>query len=210
MSQKILCLLLVITFVLVPGCEKAPSDVITSTDSAFAALTASNANLYAPEALETANQALAMARTELETQNAKSALTRKYTETTRLFTEARNLAQAAVTATDSGRQAAQTAANEAVELARLRLTEAATLLDDIKGCPVRAKGLAADTAMLQGRIDVFSESLPALETKIGTADFIGARSDAEGLVLQVEEMNVDLGSALDRLGCQKSDPKSST
>ncbi len=204
MSNKTLTLLLVLAFVLVPGCAKVPSEVIATSDAAFTALDGVQADIYASTELERAQAALAAARTELETQNAKSTMSRKYVETERLFREAQLLAEEASTAAESGRAAAQQAADEYLALVRLRLEESEFLLGQLEGCPTRSKGLVSDTALLRGRFDGFAASVPALETRISETDFIGAQIEAEGLVSEIDEMSGEITLALEQLGCAAS------
>jgi multidrug efflux pump subunit AcrA (membrane-fusion protein) len=188
-------------FILIPGCSKAPTETAAAADSAFEALTAAQADLYAAAEFEEAQAALAAARAELAVQNGKSAISRRYKEAEALFEQARTLSESALTTSQSGRAAAEASANEAIALTRSRISQSTNLIEMVRACPRRAKEITADTALLEGKIDGFVSAMPTLESMISEANFLGAHSEATSLIEQLDAINGDLTSALDKLGC---------
>lgn len=176
--------LLVIVAMAAAGCASPPEQELDAAKAALANAQQAEAQTYAPEAWDRAQQAMNTVNAELEAQNAKFALFRSYTNAKQLIADATNAAneaqQAGVVARERTRTESQALLEEIKEIAET----AQGYLRDLRRCrrALAVKGFRQDLELMSGNLDGYLAQIEELERQFDSGDFAGV--NAQGAVLQ--------------------------
>jgi hypothetical protein len=183
------------------ACAKAPQEAINQVQAEIAAAEQAEAPTYAPEAWETAQQALNQATAEIEAQNAKFALTRSYKQASELLATAQQSAEAAQDQAIANKERMRLVTEAAVTVIEERLATADGLLESLATCRRRPKGFASDLEMMRGNVDGLRVQLADVQAKAAEESFAEAKSMADSLLESLDAAVRDMESVKVKIKC---------
>ncbi len=101
---RIVTLSILIVIGLTAGCAKAPQDAMDEATAALDAAKTAEADRYAPEMYQAAQDSMAAAQAEIEAQNAQMAFSRSYSRTRQILNATTTAARAAANAAPTGKE----------------------------------------------------------------------------------------------------------
>lgn len=158
------------------GCAKVPAAEIEQADAAIAAAVAAEAETYASASLASVRDLRAQLDAELNAQAEKFALTRSYTRAQELASQIKGRAEQVAAEAASNKEAVRQEVAAMVEVVKLGLQEARSLLARAP----RGKGSAMDLAALQGDLDAAAAAISEGETAFAEGRYMDAKSKLEG------------------------------
>jgi chromosome segregation ATPase len=183
------------------ACAKAPQEAIDQVQAAIAAAEQAEAPTYAPEAWETAQQALNQATAEIEAQNAKFALTRSYKQASEMLAKAQQSAADAQDQAIANKEQMRLEVEGAIASIEENLAAADGLLESLATCRRRPKGFAGDLEMMRGNIDGLRTQLADVQAKAAEESFAEAKSMAGGLLEGLNAAVSDMENVKAKIGC---------
>jgi hypothetical protein len=168
-----LCLALLAT----AGCASPPQAEIDASTQAIEAASQAQAQEYAPESFQKAQEAKAALDAELTAQNQSFAPLRQYSKATELAATATAAAQQAAQDAAAARQAARDEATRLVNEATMALQDARTVL---AGAPA-GKGGTADLATMQADLSTAETALQEASGSLASERFGEAKAKAEAV-----------------------------
>jgi chromosome segregation ATPase len=201
-GQRVLVgLTVVLAVVGLSACAKAPQEAIDQVQAAIAAAEQAEAPTYAPEAWETAQQALNQATAEIEAQNAKFALTRSYKQASEMLAKAQQSAADAQDQAIANKEQMRLEVEGAIASIEENLAAADGLLESLATCRRRPKGFAGDLEMMRGNIDGLRTQLADVQAKAAEESFAEAKSMAGGLLEGLNAAVSDMENVKAKIGC---------
>lgn len=191
MLKRVLILLGALSMLLIVGCSKAPEAEMQSADTAFQALTAAEADQYAPEAYRMAMDTLQAAQEAKAEQDGKFALFRKYGKSKALFVTAQQLAANAQSEAEAAKERtrievegllAQTTAN--IEATTTALAKAP-----------KGKGSAADIELMKSELAAVNTSFADAQTNFNEGKYLVAKTKLEVIGQQLSKIMSDIEAA---------------
>lgn len=173
------------------GCASEPKSEIDAANSALEAARQAEAEDYAPEAMQIAEDAHAEMETELARQKEQFALGRSYDKARELATETQ---KASVEAADAARESKLQAGQDATTLlAQLRasLGETRAMLDNAP----QGKGSAADLAALRGDLGAVDVAVTDIEQAISAERFLDALRKGEAALENTNQTRAEIERA---------------
>lgn len=186
----ILCVLGLALFL--TSCAKAPQEEVDQANQALQAAREAEADKYAAEQFNAAQDSLDAATAEIESQNSKMAFTRNYDEAKRLLASATSNAQAAADASGSNKNQARVEAEELIAQAQATVAEA-------KGLITKApKGKEGKAALEQIQADLSSVETLITEASdaLNAGDFFTAREKARTASDRANALSQELKDAI--------------
>jgi hypothetical protein len=190
-TKFVLPLLLLLGLAVVSGCAKPPQEAIDTARQALESARAAGAADYAPQALKSAEDAVAQLDAELQAQQKKFALFRSYKNLTTMAESAKTAGETAVAEANTGKERARGEAEAAIAQARTALTEAQSLLSTAPA----GKGSQMD-------IEAMKNDLMGVETSVAEADrayqegrFLEAKSKADAANAQAMSVKTAVDQA---------------
>jgi uncharacterized protein YhaN len=201
-GQRVLVgLTVVLAVVGLSACAKAPQEAIDQVQAAIAAAEQAEAPTYAPEAWETAQQALNQATAEIEAQNAKFALTRSYKQASEMLAKAQQSAADAQDQAIANKEQMRLEVEGAIASIEENLAAADGLLESLATCRRRPKGFASDLEMMRGNVDGLRAQLADVQAKVAQESFAEAKSMADGLLEGLNAAVSDMENVKAKIGC---------
>jgi uncharacterized protein YhaN len=201
-GQRVLVgLTVVLAVVGLSACAKAPQEAIDQVQAAIAAAEQAEAPTYAPEAWETAQQALNQATAEIEAQNAKFALTRSYKQASEMLAKAQQSAADAQDQAIANKEQMRLEVEGAIASIEENLAAADGLLESLATCRRRPKGFASDLEMMRGNVDGLRAQLADVQAKAAEESFAEAKSMAGGLLEGLNAAVSDMENVKAKIGC---------
>jgi chromosome segregation ATPase len=201
-GQRVLVgLTVVLAVVGLSACAKAPQEAIDQVQAAIAAAEQAEAPTYAPEAWETAQQALNQATAEIEAQNAKFALTRSYKQASEMLAKAQQSAADAQDQAIANKEQMRLEVEGAIASIEENLAAADGLLESLATCRRRPKGFAGDLEMMRGNVDGLRAQLADVQAKAAEESFAEAKSMAGGLLEGLNAAVSDMENVKAKIGC---------
>lgn len=193
-SKMLLPLLAMCLLALAVGCAKVPQQEMDAAKAAIEAAKTAEADRYAADQFNAAQDSLDAAMAEVDQQNAKFALTRNYDKAAQLLKSATDAANAAAAAVAANKEQVKT---EATDL----LAQAQTAVSDAKALMAKApKGKEGKAAL-----EAISADLSAVETSVGEAstaltngDFLTARDKAKAVLDKANSLKDELQQAISK------------
>ena len=183
------------------GCQKPPQVEVDAMKQAVADAAVDQPSVYAPEAWQTAQQAVQAVDTEITAQNEKFALTRSYDRAKELIATADS---AVSTARDQAKQTMQQITDETngmLDSARSALATSRELLTQLAACKKRPKGFETDLELLEAKATGLATQIDEVDRLLAGGSLEDARALAETLVSDAEALATDLQNAKSQLGC---------
>lgn len=186
---------LVATTLSIAACAKAPQEEMTAAQSAIDQAKAAEAEKYAAEGYRAASDSLAAAQAEIQAQNAKFALFRKYDRAKALIAASQSAATKAQSDAAVNKQAAKTAADEALTAATAAVDSAKTVLAK---APV-GKDNRAEVDMMKTDLAGAETNLEQVKTAIAQEDYLGAKSQADAIRDKAMQIVNDVNAAMEKM-----------
>jgi hypothetical protein len=196
LNKSIWTVALVATTLTIAACAKAPETELASAQAAIEQARAAEAEKYAAEGYRAANDSLAAAQAEIQAQNSKFALFRKYDRATALIAASQSAATKAQSDAAVNKQAAKTAAEEALATATAAVDSAKTMLDR---APV-GKDNRADVEMMKTDLAGAETNLESVRQAIAQEDYLGAKSQADAIRDKAMQIVNDVTAAMEKVG----------
>lgn len=178
------------------GCATAPQEDIDAAQQALEAARTSEANLYAPEALQQAEDAWTSAMTEVEAQNAKFALFRSYDRAKELMTTAKNEADEAVAEAATGKEAARQEAENLIRDTTTAIEEAKAALETAP----RGKGTQAEIQAMKAEVETLGATLAEAQQAYDSGRYLDAKATAQSVKEKAEAISQDIAQAKAKRG----------
>ncbi|HXV76454.1 MAG TPA: hypothetical protein VD788_09050 [Candidatus Polarisedimenticolaceae bacterium] len=182
------------------GCAGEPAAEIDAASAALESARLAEAEVYAPEAMQTAEAAHAELQTELAAQKERFALGRSYDKTRELAADAQRASEEAVGAAHAGKLMAREEAMNMLAELRTSLDEVETMLDNAP----QGKGSAADLAALRGDLGAVDVALTDIEQAISAQRFIDAVQKAQAAMASTAEIRSEIERAQEAQRAAKS------
>ncbi|HEX9654003.1 MAG TPA: DUF4398 domain-containing protein [bacterium] len=195
MRVRMLLLLVTVFFMaLVIGCAKAPQQEIDAAKAALDAAKTGEADRYAADEFNAAQDSLDAAMAEIDQQNAKFALTRNYGKAAQLLKSATDAANAAAVAVAANKEQVKTEATDLVGQAQTAVSDAKALLAK---APKGKEGKAALEA-IQADLSAVETSLGEASTALTNGDFLTARDKAKAALDKANSLKDELQQAISK------------
>lgn len=179
------------------GCATEPVEDIQAAESALEDARTAEAQAYAPDAWEAANDARARLDAELQAQKDRFGLLRSYDNAKNLAAEVK---QAAQSASETAMQAKQQARDEATTLMAQAREEYARAQQALDRAPT-GKGTQADLAALRADTSGIEPTLAEMQQAFDAQDYLTAKARAtaaieasQRVIQQIEGAKAQAGS----------------
>lgn len=174
------------------GCKEPPAPQIQEARVALDELAQVAVDQWAPEAAQTARQALAQVDAELKVQGDKLGFLRDYQKTLELVASTKEAAVAAKAAAVEAKEKARAEATEAVEALSKSLADAQAML----ATAPTGKGAEADLEMMKADLEAVSQAIAEAKAALESEKFgeVGAKVQA-GLT-RVESVKTAIQQAI--------------
>lgn len=179
------------------GCATEPVEDIQAAESALEDARTAEAQAYAPDAWEAANDARARLDAELQAQKDRFGLLRSYDNAKNLAAEVK---QAAQSASETAMQAKQQARDEATTLMAQAREEYARAQQALDRAP-KGKGTQADLAALRADTSGIEPTLAEMQQAFDAQDYLTAKARAtaaieasQRVIQQIEGAKAQAGS----------------
>lgn len=183
------------------GCAKPPQQEMDAAKSAMSDAEQAGAPQYAADSWDKAQQAMNDANAEVEAQNAKFALFRSYKKSKDLLSSATTAANDAKQAATTAKEQAKSDAQSALDAAQASISQAESLMNDLKACRRHPKGFAQDMEQMQGTLDGLKSQATEVQSSMSSEDYMTAKQQAESLKSQADALATDLQNAKTKIGC---------
>lgn len=173
------------------GCAQAPQQDIDSAKAVIEEARTAQADKYAPESFQQAEDALQSAMAEIEAQNGKFAMFRSYERATELLAQAKETGTKAKADGEAKRSEARQAAEALIKEAEIALDAAKTSLTTAP----RGKGTRADIEAMKAEIETLSSTLTEAHQAFDSGDFLSAKAKADSVKAQAGQISSDIQQA---------------
>jgi len=178
--------------VVLVSCARAPEKEVTEVMQALDQARVAEADLYASQTFQEAEDTLASAQAEIEVQSEKSIVSRSYDEAKQLLESAKQAAHRALYEASSGREQARLDAKAAIKDARAALESAGASV--AKARP--GKGTQADLEAIKVDLEALQTVLTEAESDFEAGNYIEAQNKAEVVLAEAGSIGQDMGNAL--------------
>lgn len=183
-KQSLILGLVVLSLVALAGCAKPPEELMKQTQAALDDAKAAQADIYAPDSINKAQETMNQANAEIETQKGKFALFRSYKKAEELLNQAKAQGETAKQDAIAGKEKAKNEAQAAIDAAKTALEAAKTA---VSKAPM-GKDTKAEVEAMKAELDALTGTLTEAET-----DFTGEKYfDAKGKAEQVSSKSAGI------------------
>ena len=182
------CVLLILG---IAGCSKAPSQEMTTAQTALSSAESVEADLYAPEAMAAARDSLEAAQAAIKAQEGKWAPLRRYGKSEKALASATAAAETARQQAEAGKAQARDDASTLIELARTDLDSVATMLTYAPA----GKDNRADLELMKADVETMRTVLVDLQSLFDQERYLEARTKGKAIVEQLGRMRTELDAA---------------
>ena len=173
-------------------CARPPERELTEAQQAIEQARAVEADLYATDTYQEAEDKLASARTQIELEQERSVASRSYDDAKQLLASAKQAAHRAFYEASSGRKEARESATEVIR-------EAHAALETAKASVAKApanRGTEGDIAALKMEVDALEATLADAERELEVGHYRKAYDIAESVVAEARRIKQDVARAL--------------
>jgi hypothetical protein len=189
--RKQMDLFLQVILVGLVSCAQAPERELTEAMQVLEQARAVEADLYASETFQEAEDTLTMAQAEIEAQAENSILSRSYDEAARLLESAKLASSRAVYEAKSGKEQARQDAEAAISDARATLESSQASL--AKARP--SNQTRDELESMKADLDALQAALAEAQIEFETGNYIDARNKAEMVLAETTIIRQDVGNA---------------
>jgi len=187
--RKFLVLSLVFGLAMAVGCSKPPQQDIDAANTSLEAARTAGAQDYAPESLQSAEQAKQELDNELQAQQDK--FFKSYSKAKELAASAKTAAEKAAQDANTGKEAMRQEVGTAIQTAKADL---ATVREQLAKAP-RGKGTAADLATLSADLDGVDASLNEAQAAYDGQRYAEAKTKVEAANQTLTTVKSDIAGA---------------
>ena len=181
--------------VAVSGCAKPPDQSVSAVQSGIDAAKQAGAETYAAESLNQVQDLLGQAQAEIEAQNGKFALFRNYDKAEEILSQAKTAADTANQDAVAGKEQARQDAIAAIDGAKAKLTAAS---DAVNSAPM-GKDTKAEIEAMKSEVLALGTTVTEAETALSSEDYLGARSQADGVAAKADQIAADVAQAVEKV-----------
>jgi len=156
------------------ACAKPPQAEIDGAKAALQTAKSAEADIYAPDSLKAAEDAINAVQAEVDAQAAKFALFRSYEKTKELVNTAKAAADKAKTDADTMKEQVKNEATQLIETAKAELLAAGELM---KKAP-KGKGSKQDIDALKGDLATVQPMIDDAQASFDAAKYMDAKNKA--------------------------------
>ncbi len=195
LSKKSLVMSLALcALVAVIGCAKVPQEAVDAAKAALEAAKGLEADRYAADLFNAAQDTLEQAMAEIETQNGKFALTRSYAAAQGLLAAALNAANAAKDAAVVNKEKVKGEAQQLLTDAQAAVNASKELM---KRAP-RGKDTRAALEAMQNDMTAIENTLAEAATAMANGDFLAARDKAGAAMANANSIAEEVKAAMQK------------
>lgn len=173
------------------GCSKKPETEIAAANTALTAAEATEAQEYAPAALQAARDTLTAAQQELAAQDAKMAIMRKYDRAKELYVTGARMAQEAATQAEMEKERIRAEVETQLVSAR---TAVDALIANIAAAP-RGKDNKAELELMKAEAASLVTGLDEAATMQAAGKYLQAQSKVTAVTTRAGEIEAELAAA---------------
>lgn len=173
------------------GCSQVPQADVDAAKQALADARQAQAEVYAPESWNAAQDASAKLDAELEAQKQHWAALRSYTIAKQLATEAKSSADRS---RDDAAQGKERVKGEATTLMSQARDEAAKAHTAVAAAP-KGKGTEADLASLKSDASSIDDTLGEAQKAFDSGDYIAAKTKAQAAIDASKKIETEIDQA---------------
>ena len=198
-STKLTVLLVSLGALGMSACSKPPEQAIQSGNVALEEAKAAGAETYAQEALQQAQDQLARAEAEKKAQDEKFVLFRSYKDSEAQYTQAKASLESAKQAAVAAREQAKADATQAIADANAAIVAAGEAL----AAAPRSKDSRADLELWANDLNTYGSTVAEAEAALVAEDFLGAKSQADGVTAKATEISTAIQAAIEKVGASR-------
>ncbi len=191
-NRSLVAGLLAVVALGITACAKAPEQAIQAGSAAMDAAQAAGAEIYAPDALQKAQDLLNQAEAEKMAQDEKFVLFRSYKDSEALYNQATAEFDAASQAAAAGKEQAKADATTAIDGAKVAVAAAREAL----GKAPRTKDSRADLDLWANDLTTYDATIVEAEGAMATEDYLGAKAQADGVTAKAGEISASIEAAI--------------
>lgn len=198
-NRSLLAGLLAVVALGITACAKAPEQAIQAGSAAMDAAQAAGAEIYAPDALQKAQDLLNQAEAEKMAQDEKFVLFRSYKDSEALYNQAKAEFDAASQAAAAGKEQAKADATAAIDGAKAAVAAAREAL----GKAPRTKDSKADLDLWANDLTTYDATIVEAEGAMATEDYLGVKAQADGVTAKAGEISASIEAAIAKVGSRR-------
>lgn len=198
-NRSFLTGLLAVVALGITACAKAPEQAIQAGAAAMDAAKAAGAEIYAPDALQKAQDLLNQAEAEKKTQDEKFVLFRSYKDSEGLYNQAKAEFDAASQAAAAGKEQAKADATAAIEGA----TAAVAAAREALATAPRTKDSKADLDLWANDLTTYEASLAEAGSAMASEDYFGAKAQADSVTAKAGEISAAIQAAIEKVQARR-------
>ena len=198
-NKSVVTGLLVLTVLGMAACSKPPEQAMQAGSAALEEAKAAGAETYAPEALQSAQDALNRAEAEKKAQDEKFILFRSYKSSEEMYAQAKTEFDAATQAAAAGKELAKADATAAIETANAALASA----NEALAAAPKSKDSKADLELWANDLSTYATTVTEAEAALASEDYLGAKSQAESVTAKATEISASIQAAIEKVNAAK-------
>jgi len=192
LMKRFLVCIVVLAFVFMTGCSKAPIDKIENAKKALESAQNGDVPVYAPDALKAAEDKAAAMEQELTVQKGK--FFKDYKLTDQLVTELLSLVEKANDTATKTKEAIRSEADTAVKAAEIAATEARDALQSI---PTTGRKITIDIPGLTTVVESLTAEINQAKKDLAESKYSEAKDKSVDAKLKAEKVKLDIQTAID-------------
>lgn len=189
--KRVSLVLAAITLLAFVGCSKAPEAEMQAANAGMDHARAAEAEMYAPEAWQTAQDTLNAALAKKKEQDEKFSLFRSYTDSKSLFMRAEALSQEAATKAEAGKEAVK---NEVMGMMTMADSALATAAAALKKAPV-GKGNKADIELIRSDLDGVSTMFTDAKNDFDAGKYMASKTKVQQVIDRANSITEEIKNA---------------
>lgn len=198
-NRSLLAGLLAIVALGITACSKAPEQAMLAGSTALDEAKAAGAEMYAPDALQKAQDLMNQAEAEKMAQDEKFVLFRSYKDSEGLYNQAAaELGSTKLVAT-AAKEQARVDATAAIDGAKAAIAAAREALS---GAP-RTKDSRADLDLWANDLTTYDATVVEAEGAMTSEDYLGAKAQADGVTAKAGEISASIQAAIEKVKARR-------
>ena len=198
-NRSLIAGLLAVVALGITACAKAPEQAMQAGSAALEAAQAAGAEIYAPDALQKAQDLLNQAEAEKKAQDEKFVLFRSYKDSEALYNQAAAEFGAASAAAAAAKEQARVDATAAIDGAKAAVTAAREAL----ATAPRTKDSRADLDLWANDLTTYDATIVEAEGAMATEDYFGAKAQADSVTAKAGEISAAIQAAIEKVKARR-------
>lgn len=196
---RYLALLVVVVAMALAGCSKLPEETVTTAETAMATAKQAEADKYAPDMMQMAQDTLNAAMAAKAEQDAKMGIMRSYGETKRLLEKSAELGAQAQEAAAMKKEQVRNEVSAMLAEARMALDSCGAALAKAKP----GKDNKAELELMKNELAGLNTSYAEAQAKFDSGAYLESQLQLSAVVEKARNMSAQLAAASSRAGTAK-------